>query len=687
MKNTYIFPITKEFDYFDADNFHTKKLEGTVELKKAGLPGSEPFFISQKLYIYWKRFGRFPKEFKSELKSAMKFLIEKYSKITVRTCFRFSGYENPRSLPAFRDLVNQKQVLAGIRDAYTAGEDFARENNIDWFELGLILMGRVEGERAGIILVDPKESNLCVVESCWGDIHLIAAGENDLDSFWVDRKGRIINKKIRDKKKAYYFKDGERIKRDVPEAQIKEQSITDREVKKLSKRAFKAADYHRSAVEIEYMIRKDGFIEMYELQERPGLQLEVPEKKKDDSSSLVSGTVVNGGEVEGTVKIVTDLKEFKKVDPGAILILPSDMMGEDIPVISKVGALITDTGGLTAHISTIAKECKIPCIVGTGDASKKLKDGMKVRVDATNGKVYDAKSYRGKKVIQFSNQVVWLEEVKANMDLVGAKAFNLIGLMQLGMNVPNAYVITTDAFDKYLSGSRVKKYIEKVYKNIDIEELGRYEEEILERVLKGRIEKNLNKDILKSFRELKNKYGQVAVRSSATCEDSVKASFAGQFQSFLFIDDKKTLVESIKKCWASLFRAGAVLYSLKNGINIGKVKMAVIVQGMISADTAGVMFTKNIKDKGDTVLIEAAHGIGENVVSGEVTPVSYTVVKDTGRIISKEGEEEEMLSNNQVLKLTKLGKNIEESFGMSCDIEWAIKDNDIYILQTRPITT
>jgi len=688
MKNKYVFPITKDFDYFEAGNFRTKKLEGTVELKKSGLPGSEPFFINQKLYMYWKQFGKFPREFKSELKEVLDILIEKYSRITVRTCFRFSGYENPRSLPAFRDLVNQKQVLQGIEDAYKAGEDFAGENKIDWFELGLILMGRVEGERAGIILVDPKDSNLCVIESCWGDIHLIATGENDLDSFWVNRKGKIVNKKIREKKKAYYFNNGKRVKKNVPKSKISEQSISDAGVKRLAKSAFKAADYHKSSVEIEYMIREDGFVEMYELQERPGLKLEIPKKTKEDKLSLVSGVVVNGGEVEGTVKVVTDLNELKNVDPGAVLVLPSKMMGEDIPIIGKVGALITDTGGFTAHISTIAKECNIPCIVGTENASKKLKNGMKVRVDANNGRVYDAKSFKGKRIINFSNQVVWLEEVKANMDLVGAKAFNLIGLMQLGMNVPNAYVITTDAFDKYITKNKIKKYIQKVYKKIDVEELGKYEEKISSKILKGKFDNDLKKRVFKSFNSLKGEYGEVAVRSSATCEDSVKASFAGQFQSFLFVDDRKTLIESIKKCWASLFRAGAVLYSIKNGINISKVRMAVIVQGMIPADTAGVMFTKDIESEdGKTVLIEAAKGIGENVVSGEVTPVSYTVVKDTGRIISKEGDDAEMLTNSQVLKLTKLGKKIEESFGMPCDIEWALKENKIHVLQTRPITT
>lgn len=579
-----------------------------------------------------------------------------------------------------------KEVLQGIQDAYKAGEKFAGENKIDWFELGLIIMGRVEAERSGITLVDPEKSNLCVVEACWGDIHLIATGEDDFDSFWVDRSGKIIKKEIREKKKAYYFQKGERIKKQIEKEKRKIQCLSDKEVQTLAGNSFKAADYHKSSVEIEYMVRDDGFIDMYELQERTGLHLKIPKESKGKDFSLVSGTSVNGGKVEGKVKIVKNLKELRDVAPGVVLVLPAKMMGEDIPVIGKIAALITDTGGMTAHISTIAKECGIPCIVGTGNASMKLKDGMDVIVDATNGKVYNC-SDRSVKALKSSDQVVWLDTLRAELDLVGTKAFNLIGLMQIGVDVPDAYVITTEAFKDFLVENKIEKDIKKILTKIDIENLGASEEKLAKKIMKGRVSKSLEKKVLSAYTRLKGKYGQVSVRSSATCEDSVKASFAGQFQSFLFIDDKKTLIESIKRCWASLYRAGAVLYSIQHGIDISKVMMGVIVQGMIDAEMAGVIFTKDLQGKEDNILIEVAKGIGENVVSGEVTPVSYTVKKETGRIINKEGNEDGLLSNSRILSLTNLGKRIEDSFGLAQDIEWAIKDDKIFVLQSRPITT
>ncbi|HEC64888.1 MAG TPA: hypothetical protein ENI23_06335 [bacterium] len=684
-KNQYVFPIKKDFDYFDADDFRTKKLEGTVELRNANLPGADAFLISPKLYIAFKRNRKFPKELSKELQPMIKGLIKDFSRITVRTCFRFSGYENPRALPAFRDLKNNKDVLGGIKNTYKAGEDFAKENEIGWFELGLIIMGRVEAEKSGIILVDPEKSNLCTVETCWGDVHLIAVGENDFDSFWVDDEGDIKNKVIRDKKSAYYFVEGKREKRKVPQKNVKASTLLDDEIKELAKNAFEAAKYHKTSVEIEYMVRKDGFIDMYELQERPGLHLELPKEKEDGKDYLVSGTSVNGGQVQGKVKVVTNLEELKQVHPGQIMVLPSKMMGEDIPIIGKIGALVTDTGGLTAHISTIAKESNVPCIVGTGDASKKLKDGMEVTVDATAGKIYLPSS--AVKTFLESDTVLWLEGLKAKLDLVGGKAANLINLLHAGIKVPDAYVITTQGFDGFIKENKLKRTIDKMLSNVDIENLGDKEEEIKNEIMNGELGNDLKESIVSAFDKLKQKNGQVSIRSSATSEDSVKASFAGQFQSFLFIDDEETLVESIKRCWASLFRAGAVLYAIQHGLDVKKIKMAVIVQEMIDAEVAGVMFTKGLEGSKDNIVIEAAEGIGENVVSGEITPTTYNIDKKTGRVMNKKGENKDVLSDKQISGLVALARKIETFFGSAQDIEWAIRDKEIYILQSRPITT
>ena len=146
--------------------------------------------------------------------------------MTVRTCFRFSGYENPRSLPTFRDLTDIKDVLGGIEDAYKAGEEFAKDNDINWFELGLIIMGGIKADRSSIVIAD-YESKLCVVEACYGDIHLIAVGEDQLDSYWVNDKGEIVKKKVRDKSHGYYFVNGKKEKRNIDEKRAEGQCLND----------------------------------------------------------------------------------------------------------------------------------------------------------------------------------------------------------------------------------------------------------------------------------------------------------------------------------------------------------------------------------------------------------------------------------------------------------------------------
>jgi pyruvate,water dikinase len=202
--------------------------------------------------------------------------------------------------------------------------------------------------------------------------------------------------------------------------------------------------------------------------------------------------------------------------------------------------------------------------------------------------------------------------------------------------------------------------------------------------MSGKFDSNLKTEIIEAFATLKSKFGAVSVRSSATCEDSKNASFAGQFETYLFVNDQKTLIDYVKKCWASFFRSGAILYAMNHGIDLSKSQMAVVVQGMINSDVAGVMFTKNNGNAG--VVIEAAKGVGENVVSGNVKPDEYEINPDSFRIKSEIKQNQRLLSNPEIVSLTALGIKIEKLFNFPQDIEWAIQNKAVYILQTRPIT-
>lgn len=244
------------------------------------------------------------------------------------------------------------------------------------------------------------------------------------------------------------------------------------------------------------------------------------------------------------------------------------------------------------------------------------------------------------------SNIIWSFEKNIKPELVGGKAWNLIRLSRAGFNVPKFFVITTKAFNAssfYL------------------------EEEILE-----------NFDKLNSL--------HVAIRSSATYEDMVDSSFAGQFESFLGISRGK-LIETIKQCWISTTDPRVLSYATHHHIRHSSIKMAVIVQEMISAEKGGVIFTQNVFENDlNHLIMEAASGLGEKVVSGLVNPERIIVNKRTGEIVEKESPEGKILKDQETKELASLALEIEKFYRSHQDIEWAIKNSKIYILQSRPIT-
>ena len=199
----------------------------------------------------------------------------------------------------------------------------------------------------------------------------------------------------------------------------------------------------------------------------------------------------------------------------------------------------------------------------------------------------------------------------------------------------------------------------------------------------------------------------VAVRSSATAEDLPEASFAGQQESFLEIKGWKSVVSHVQKCWASLFTARAIFYREENKFSHLKVGIAVPVQLMCQSDVSGIMFTVNpVTNNQDEVSIEAAYGLGQPIVSGEITPDQYVVSKKSKKIIARtvvpqdwqltiEGKtgisakykKKQKLTNSQIVDLAKIGMEIEEHYGKPQDIEYGIEKGRILIVQSRPVTT
>lgn len=301
-----------------------------------------------------------------------------------------------------------------------------------------------------------------------------------------------------------------------------------------------------------------------------------------------------------------------------------------------------------------------------------------------------------------------LSQVSKNgIALCGGKGASLGELTKIGLPVPEGFVVTTEAYEKFLTDNKLNENIKELMGEVNIENPQAVEfvsDEIRKLVVGGKIDFELEKEILESFDKLGAKY--VAVRSSATAEDAARTSFAGQLSTFLNTT-KKDLVDNTKRCWASLFSPRALTYLGTHNLLEADISVAVVIQKMIDAEVSGVAFTAHpvTKDK-DMILIEAGFGLGEAMVSGMVTPDSYVIDKKglsiydfkIGRqkkMTTKEGtvsipeekQTERKLSEEKAIELARLCIQIEDHYGAPQDIEWTIEKDKIYILQSRPVTT
>jgi rifampicin phosphotransferase len=325
-----------------------------------------------------------------------------------------------------------------------------------------------------------------------------------------------------------------------------------------------------------------------------------------------------------------------------------------------------------------------------------------------------------------STFILPLSDSQATLDNVGGKGISLARLAQAGLPVPGGFHITTEAYCQFVAENGLQAKILTALDDVDTalpSTLEAASVSIGQLFADATIPKQLIIAITVAYEELDRKSStaassagnknriSVAVRSSATAEDLPEASFAGQQETFLNIRGKDALLEAVKKCWASLWTARAIAYRVKNGIDQNTVALAVVVQELIFADAAGVMFTANpISGDRDEILINAAWGLGEAVVAGAVTPDTITVDKKKGKVIRRETAEKsvmtiwtdlgtqnipvlssksnkEVLSNAQAKELAQYGVQIETLYGMPMDIEWTLAREGFAMVQARPITS
>ncbi|OVE84513.1 phosphoenolpyruvate synthase [Natronolimnobius baerhuensis] len=310
--------------------------------------------------------------------------------------------------------------------------------------------------------------------------------------------------------------------------------------------------------------------------------------------------------------------------------------------------------------------------------------------------------------------VLWLDEISAgDIERVGGKGASLGELTGAGLPVPPGFVVTAGTYRSFIEEAEID---EELFEAVDVDAddssaLANAADRAQELIIETPFPDDLREEIVASYREIGgDEEAFVAVRSSATAEDLPDASFAGQQETFLNITED-ALLDRVRECWASLFTQRAIYYRQEQGFDHSSVNIAVVVQQMVDAEKSGVMFTSHPSTGDPTMIIEAAWGLGEAVVSGAVSPDNYVVsrsdrsidvtvaekkvmhIKDeeTGetveRPVSDERQTERVVSDGEIEALVDLGERVEDHYDTPQDVEWAIVDGDIYMLQSRPITT
>ena len=307
--------------------------------------------------------------------------------------------------------------------------------------------------------------------------------------------------------------------------------------------------------------------------------------------------------------------------------------------------------------------------------------------------------------------ILSMKHHQATLETVGGKGMSLSKMLTAGLPVPDGFHVTTEAYRLFVKTNNIQPQIIDALDGLDSGNTAKLEAaslQISDIFTKGKMTDELKKEITAAYQKMNNV--PVAVRSSATAEDLPGASFAGQQDTYLNIQGESEVLTAVKRCWASLWTARAISYRLINHIDQTTVALAVTVQKLVFSDAAGVLFTVNpVNGDRDEMLINAAWGLGEAVVSSLVTPDTIVISKTSEKLTSYETADKQLmtirtaigtkevpvadplrqkpaLTVNQVEVLTKLGKTIEQYYQIPMDVEWALEKNQIYIVQARPIT-
>ena len=320
--------------------------------------------------------------------------------------------------------------------------------------------------------------------------------------------------------------------------------------------------------------------------------------------------------------------------------------------------------------------------------------------------------------MQSSENIGWFGDIGlSDRPTVGGKGGSLGELTRASIPVPPGFVVRTAAFERFLSALEEEEQIRSKVEALgadQLEQITALSEHLRARLEGAPLPDDLNAELIAAHAELCGETADsaVAVRSSATTEDAADASFAGLQDTYLWVKDAQATLRYVRSCWASLYSVPSIAYRRKHGLPESGVAMAVVVQRMVNARTAGVMFTRSpLTGDRSVITIEGSWGLGSTVVSGEVTPDRFVIAKVTGEISVREISDKHVqhlpapeggvidvetpehlrrvpsLSDDEILALRDIARRVERHYGRPQDIEWAIDHSgEILLLQSRPET-
>jgi pyruvate,water dikinase len=322
-------------------------------------------------------------------------------------------------------------------------------------------------------------------------------------------------------------------------------------------------------------------------------------------------------------------------------------------------------------------------------------------------------------VFMNTKDILWFREIShEDINLAGGKGANLGEMYSINIPVPNGFVVTSAAYFKFIKENNFQDKIKDILKTTDIDQPDQLldaSNKIKKIIRSGKINNDTAITVMSAYKKLSGfgglKHVPVAVRSSATAEDLPDASFAGQQETFLNVVGEANVLNRVRDCWASLFTPRAIFYREKKKFDHFKVGIAVPVQKLITSEVSGIAFTVNpVTNEKNQIIIETIWGLGEYIVQGKVTPDQYIVDKNDWKIISenhvsqdvqlikssdetkevsvpKSKQNKQKIDHQTVIKIAKICQKLHNHYGKPQDIEFAIEKGEVYIVQTRPITT